>query len=105
MASGFQASAELAAGVTTLVWTVPAGVFFETLNIRYANDSDNPVTVLCQIGSGASPANKDKILPHWSIAGHAPFEDTAKCCSPGEKIWITANLAGVSVRIDGVEAV
>ena len=101
MASGKLGSANLAAGAATLVYTVPASTV-ATINIRVAN-RNAAAKIRVAIGTGANPAAADYIDYDISLAANGILEDTGLVCSAGEKVWVTADVSNVSVRVHGFE--
>lgn len=104
MASGKLGSADLAAGVDTLLYTVPADTV-ATLNIRIANRNASAIKVRVAIGTGGAPAAADYIDYDISVPAGGILEDTGIVGSAGEKVWARSDLASVSVRVHGFEEV
>ena len=102
MAQGKLGSADLSAGVDTLVYTVPANTS-ATVNIRVANRGTEAAAVRVAVGSGASPAGADYIDYDVVVPAKGIMEDTGVVCSAGEKIWVRSDVASVSVRVHGFE--
>ena len=99
--SGKLGSADLSAGVNTLVYTVPDGMV-GTLNIRVANNGAVTAKVGLWIGSGAAPAAQDIVTPSGRpIAPYGVREDLGIVCSGGEKVWVNSSVANVTVRVHG----
>lgn len=104
MAQGKLGSANLSAGVDTLVYTVPAGMS-ATANIRIVNRNTDTAKVRVAVGTGLSPAAADYIDYDVAIPPSGILEDTGVVCSAGEKIWVRSDVASVSVRVHGFEGV
>lgn len=98
--SGKLASAALVNGVTTLVYTVPAGKV-ASVNINVVNRGNDASKVSIAIGTGALPANADFIEFEASVSPKSVLERTGVVLSPGEKIWFLSNGGESSVRIHG----
>lgn len=104
MASGLLGSADISAGgVASLLYTVPPGRSC-TFNIRSCNRTPAAIQVSVAIGSGASPALKDYITFNQMIPKNGIIEDFGLMASAGEKVWVSASAAGVSVRVHGAES-
>lgn len=104
MTSGKLGTANLAAGADTLVYTVPASTV-ATVNVRVANRNAAAAKIRVAIGIGASPDAADYIDYDASVPANGILEDTGIVCSAGEKIWVTSDVANVSVRVHGFEEV
>lgn len=104
MTAGKLGSADLAAAVDTLLYTVPAGTV-TTLNIRVTNRNSSAIKVRVAIGTGGAPAALDYIDYDTPVAAGGILEDTGVVCSAGEKVWVRSDLANVSVRVHGFEEV
>ena len=102
MASGKLGSADLAAGVDTLLYTVPASTV-ATLNVRVANRNASPIKVRVAVGSGAAPGATDYIDYDIQVGANGALEDTGIVCGAGEKVWVRSDQASASVRIHGFE--
>lgn len=102
MPSGKLGSADLAAGVDTLLYTVPADTV-ATLNIRIANRTATAIKVRAAIGTGVAPAVADYIDYDISVPVGGILEDTGIVCGEGEKVWVRSDQAGASVRVHGFE--
>ena len=103
MASGNLGSAALAANADTLLYTVPAGKV-TTLNINCCNrDAAASAKVRIAIGAGANPANADYIEYGTSLLANGVLERSGFVCGAGEKVWVRADTANVSVRVYGFE--
>lgn len=100
MASGKLGSADLAATTDTLLFT--AGVTPQTFNVRFANRNATAVKVRVAIGSGASPALEDYVDYDVPVPANGILEDTGLVASSGEKVWVRASVANVSVRAHGM---
>ena len=98
--SGKFGSADLAAGVDTLLCTAPAGKT-PTVNVRVANRNDTPVIIHVAIGTGASPVAKDYVAYNQVIVPNGIYEDTGLVMSAAENLWVTSDSANVSARVHG----
>lgn len=94
--------ADLAAGVDTLIYTVPAGTV-AAANIRLTNRNSVGIKVRIAVGSGAGPATKDYIEYDAPVPANTPLEDTQVVMSAGEKLWVRSDTANVSARAHGFE--
>ena len=100
MATGKLGSADLAAGVDTLLFTAAAAQVF---NVRFANRNiSSAAKVRVAIGSGANPAATDYVTYDVIIPANGILEDTSLVCSNGEKVWARSDTANVSVRAHGM---
>lgn len=99
MAQGILGSADLPAAIDIMLFTVGAT---QTFNVRFANRTGTPAKVRVCIGSGDVPALKDWVTPDVTCLGNGIVEDTGLVCSSGEKVWVRADAAGVSVRAHGL---
>lgn len=101
MASGKLSAASLAAGVDTLIYSVPTGKT-ATLNINVVNRGSS-TTVRIAIGTGAAPADTDYIEYGTALPPSGVIERTGLVCSAGEKIWCQSSAGNASVRVHGFE--
>ena len=99
MASGKLGSADLSAGVDTLLFTAAA---VQTFNVRFANRNTTSVQIRVAIGTGASPAVADYVDYDVVVPANGILEDTGLVCSSGEKIWVRSSSANVSARAHGL---
>lgn len=99
MATGKLGSADLSAGVDTLLFTASANQAF---NIRFANRNNTSVAIRVAIGTGSAPAATDYVDYDVTVQAHGILEDTGLVCSSGEKIWVRSNTANVSARAHGM---
>lgn len=99
MATGKLGSANLAAGVDTLLFTTAVAQVF---NVRFANRNTTAVKVRVAIGTGASPAAADYVDYDVTIQANCILEDTGLVASSEEKVWVRSDTANVSVRAHGM---
>lgn len=102
--SGKLGAVALSANVNTLIYTVPVDTIV-TLNIRVANRNTVAAKIRVAIGIGVSPGDTDYIDYDVTVPANGILEDTGIVCGAGEKIWVYANVDGVSVRVHGFEEV
>ncbi|MFZ6748505.1 hypothetical protein [Undibacterium sp. Ren11W] len=102
MASGKLGSADLGAGVDTLLYTCPA-LKLATVNISLCNRGAVPTTVRIAVGTGGAPAVTDYLEYETPLPGPGVLERTGIAVSAGEKIWARTVLATVSARAHGFE--
>lgn len=102
MASGKLGSADLAATVNTLLYTVPEAVV-STINVRFVNRNPVAVKVRLAIGAGPDPAVEDYLSYDQIVQPCGIIEDTGIACSAGEKVWAYSDTANISVRAHGFE--
>ena len=100
MATGKLGSADLAAGVDTLLFT--SEVTPQTFNVRFANRNTSSVKVRVAIGGGAIPGNADYVDYDVTVQPNGILEDTGLVASSGEKVWARSDTANVSVRAHGM---
>ena len=98
--SGKFGSADLVAGVTTLLCVAPASKN-PTVNIRVANRNDTPVILHVAIGIGVIPTLEDYIAYHQVIEPYGIYEDTGIVMSEAENLWIISDSNNVSARVHG----
>lgn len=100
MPSGKLWSADLAAGVNTLVYPAPADKVV-TANIRICNRNASPVKVRLAIGTGGAPAAGDYLEYDVQIPASGILDNTGIVLSAGENVWIRSDTANVSTRGHG----
>ena len=77
----------------------PAALNFATAGVNLCNRTSSSISVRLAVGStGAPPNPQDFILYDFLIAANGLQEETAIVMSPGEKLWVYANAAGISAR-------
>lgn len=100
MASGKLGSADLSAGVDTLLFTSAATP--QTFNVRFANRNSVSVKIRVAIGTGGAPAVTDYVDYDLPVQANGILEDTGLVASSGEKVWVRSDTANVSVRAHGM---
>lgn len=102
MASGRLGKADLPATTNTLVYTVP-DTTVATADIRITNRNGTVTLVRVAITSGGAPAASDWIEYDSRIEANGVLVNDKQVLSAGEKIYVYASQANVSVRIHGFE--
>lgn len=103
MASGNLGSAALSANADTLLYAVPAGKA-ATLNINCCNrDPAASTKVRIAVGVGVAPVDGDYIEYDTVVPANGVLERTGIVCGGGERVWVRATTAAVSVRVYGFE--
>ena len=100
--SGKLGSANLSAGVMTLLYTAPVGKV-PTVSARVANRNPFAIRSTIAIGAGASPVEADYVAFNVEIEPYGIFESSGMPMSAGEKVWVSADNDNVSVRVSGFE--
>jgi len=99
--AGKLGSANLTAGVDTLLWT-NGTTKVVTANIRFCNRTASDGSVRVAISTSASaPALEEYITYDAYLRGNGILEDTGIRIDPNEKLWVRSNSGAVSVRAFG----
>lgn len=102
MASGKLGSADLAAAVDTVVYTVPA-LKVSTVNVRFANRNATPARVRVAITGGGAPVAADYVTYESAVPGYGVLEDIGLVMAAGEKLYCRSEFGNMSVRAHGFE--
>ena len=105
MASGVLGKALLAANTSTLLFTVvtnPSTVP-QTFNLRFSNQNAVDGKVRVAIGTGGAETGQDFITYDTALLANGFLEEIGIVAANGENVWVTSNLANVSVRAFGME--
>lgn len=104
MSFGRLNSAVLAAGVETMVYTVPANCVGAEVNINVVNPGANDTQIEIALTTTASAAAADFIEKGAVIAATGgTLEITDLKMSPGERVHVKSTQTGAVVRISGKE--
>lgn len=102
MASGRLATAQLVAGVGTVVYTVPT-TNTATINFSILNQSPSDGIFDVAIISGASPSAGEYIEKNSLLLNGEGVEHTALVLSAGQKLYMMANFDSSEVNVWGFE--
>ena len=100
MAQGVLGIADLNAGSETLLFQVD--VTPQVFNIRFANRNAAPAKVRVAISFDDPPGLDSYVDYDVTVEANGILEDTGLVASNGERVFVTSNVSGVSVRAHGV---
>lgn len=105
MTSGVLGKALLTLNTSTLLFTVSTNPTTQpqTFNLRFCNQSTTDGKVRVAIGTGANETTADFITYDTALLANGFLEEIGIVAAHGEKVWVTANIANVSVRAFGME--
>ena len=101
MSAGKVGSADLAAGVVTLLGTADVVM---VVNVSLVNRGLTNVKVRVAIGTGGAPVAADYIEYDAILAPGGVLERTGMALSAGENLWVYSDIATVSARANGLPA-
>ena len=102
MASGILGQSNPSAGVSTLVYTVPADtVAYANLNV--VNRGTATSTVRIALSATATPTLAEWVEYDAAIAANGVLERTGFAMQAGKKVVVQSDTADVSVAVYGVE--
>lgn len=101
MASGKLGSADLAAAVDTILYTVPAGQV-ATVTVSYCARTASAAVRLA-VSTAAAPAAADYLEFDAALPVGGVLERSGVVLSAGERVIARASVSGVSVRVHGFE--
>jgi hypothetical protein len=105
MAAGKLGAAALTtANVDTAIYTVPASTV-ATVSISACNKgaAAAKVRIAVGVGSAGAPTAADFLEYDTSVPANGVLERSGVVCSAGEKVFVRASTADVSVRVHGFE--
>ena len=98
--AGKLASANLAAGVDTLLYTAPAAGATVTVDVNFCNRNVSAVNVRLYRGFGAAPdPTTDAVTYDRSVARDGNVSGLV--LSPSEKLWVRSDTANVTAICQG----
>lgn len=103
MSYGKLGSGLTTANGTNIIYTVPAGALFATVNINVSNPGGTDAVVNLYIASADTPTPQDLIEGGTTLIAGGVLERTGMICSPGERIIVKSPVAGLAVRVSGFE--
>lgn len=93
---------DVPAGADAALYTCAAGAG-ATLNLSMCNRTASVATVRVAITSGGAPAPADYVEYDTQLPANGILERTGLVMTAGEKLYVRADIAGISARAHGFE--
>jgi hypothetical protein len=98
--TGRLGSADIPAGVDTLLFNVPAGQFISG-NLRFCNRTSTQKMVQISIGTGSAPTTMDDYTGPTALPANGIVEVQSLLAGGDFNVWARTEIPGVSARLHG----
>lgn len=96
----------LALNTALTVYTVPNNCLWAEVTVDILNGQSSDATIQMSFGSSSPALAADYVENGATIpSGGGTLNNTGNFLSPGEKVIVTSNVAGLVVRVSGKEIV
>lgn len=96
--------AALAANTETVVYTISEDAVYATVSVTFTNTTSETAIISLAYSLTDVPSAEEYVFKDVELVANSTFDVTCQCLATMERVVAKSSVAGVNVRVSGLEA-